>query len=288
MKPTENILITGGNGFIGRHLIEYLQTKHYRVIHPDSQELDVRTEADFDSFCGTDISHVIHLAGRTFVPASWENPKNFFEVNVMGTLQVIEFCRRYGINLTYISAYIYGQPKSIPVSETSDVKPDNPYAKSKYMAEELCEFYSSFFSMNISVLRLFNVYGPGQNENFLIPAIMRQLCSDSAKIEVNDLNPRRDYIYIEDVCNAIELSIEKSKGFQLYNIGSGVSFSVQEIIDLLQKLAGTHKQTVSRNMVRRNELNDVTADISCIKENWKWEPSISLEEGLRRCLLAEK
>lgn len=288
MKPTDNILITGGNGFIGNHLKKYLQTKHYHVISPVSQELDVTTAADFDSFCGTDISHVIHLAGKTFVPASWENPEIFFEVNVMGTLHIIEFCRKYGINLTYISAYIYGQPTSIPVSESSDVKPDNPYAKSKYMAEELCKFYSSFFSMNISVLRLFNVYGPGQNENFLIPVIMRQLLSDSTRIEVNDLNPKRDYIYIEDVCRAIEMSIEKTKGYQLYNIGSGVSHSVQEVIDLLQRQAGTKKQTVSRNMHRRNELNDVTADISCIKKNWNWEPSISLEEGLTRCLQAEK
>lgn len=284
----KKVLITGGNGFIGRHVKKYLLQKGYLVETPGSDELNVTKQEDWDGWKNKKIEHVVHLAGKTFVPDSWENPENFIYTNQIGTLQTIKFCRECDIGMTYISAYIYGQPKSNPIAESADVNPNNPYAKSKYMAEELCEFFCKYFDMNITTLRLFNVYGPGQNERFLIPFIVKQALEEEQVITVQDLEPKRDYIYIEDVCRAIELSINKTEGYHLFNIGSGESFSVREIIDKVQKMACIDKEVIGKNNVRRNELNDVIADIEKIGTEWGWKPQIGLEEGLKKCVEAMK
>ena len=152
------------------------------------------------------------------------------------------------------------------------------------MAEELCKFFCEYYDMDITVLRLFNVFGPGQKEHFLIPFIIKQIVNKDDVISVQDLMPRRDYIYIEDVCRAIKMSIHKSRGYQLYNVGSGQSFSVGELIELSQKIAGTNKEVVSKNVVRKNELNDVIADIRHIECEWGWKPEVSLKDGLAKCM----
>lgn len=283
----KKILITGGKGFIGGYLKKYLIEHGYQVIAPSSRECNVLEKKWFQEYADS-VYHVIHLAGKTFVPQSWKEPEDFFDVNLMGTLNVIQFCREYNIAITYISAYIYGQPEKIPISESEKVNPNNPYAKSKYMAEELCEFYSKHYNMDISVLRLFNVFGPNQGKHFLIPFIIEQALSESNKIEVQDLAPKRDYIYIEDVCHAIALSCMYTKGYQVYNVGSGKSYAVYEVIDMVQNLVGSKKQVMSKNNIRKNEMSNVVADITNIRKKWGWEPITTMEEGLFRCLQGEK
>lgn len=283
----QKVLITGGNGFIGRYLTEYLKKCGIEIFAPTSGELDVLCQEDWNKWIAKGIGHVVHLAGKTFVPDSWKDPEDFFKVNVMGTLNAIRFCREQNAGMTYISAYIYGQPESNPIAETAKAVPNNPYAKSKYAAEELCEFFCKYFEMNITVLRLFNVFGPGQKEHFLIPFIIKQIQDSGDTIGVQDLMPKRDYIYIEDVCKAIEISIHKTSGYQLFNIGSGRSFSVGEVIDILQEITGTNKLVTSKNSVRKNELNDVVADISHIKNEWEWTPVVDLKVGLAKTMEAE-
>ena len=138
--------------------------------------------------------------------------------------------------------------------------------------------------MNITILRLFNVFGPKQKENFLIPLIIKQVLNKGNTITVQDLEPKRDYIYVEDVCRAIELSIHKTEGYHLFNIGSGTSYSVREVIETIQKIAGTDKNIISKQNIRRNELNDVVADINRITDEWNWQPEVDFEQGLRKCM----
>lgn len=277
------VLITGGSGFIGSHLNKFLQNR-YHTISLSTTDFEIKKEQEFEKFEAENIRHVIHLAGKTFVPESWENPHTYYETNIVGTLNVVEFCRKNKIGMTYMSAYIYGQPERNPILETAAVTPNNPYAQSKYLAEQLCRFYCENFGMDITVLRLFNVFGPRQKEHFLIPYILKQILDEGDTVNVQDLAPKRDYIYIDDVCKAIELSIKKTDGYQLYNIGSGRSYSVGEVIAMAQKIAGTDKTVISKNNVRRRELNDVIADISLIRREWGWKPDVSLETGLARCM----
>ena len=280
----KRILITGGNGFIGKHLRRFLDTNVYEVFAPHSDDLDVTHRGAWNKYRNSQINHLIHLAGKIFVPASWEMPCEFFEINMGGTLQALEFCRQCGIGLTYVSAYTYGVPDHLPVNEKDLVKPSNPYACSKHLGELLCKYYSELFDMDITVLRLFNVYGPGQSRYMLIPTVVSQILGESPEIIVNDIYPKRDYIYIDDVCKAVVCSIEHSKGFNIFNVGFGSSYSVGEVIDRLQVLCKTSKNVISRENKRKNELNDVVADIRNIQNAWGWKPSVALDDGLRKCV----
>lgn len=283
----KRVLITGGNGFIGSYLHKYLNKKEYRDLYdtvvPQSIDLDVMKAENWNKFADCQINCVVHLAGKTFVPYSWEKPDQFFDVNTVGTLNALYFCKKNNIPMTYVSAYVYGTPNEIPLREDSMVEPNNPYAASKYLGEEACRLYARLFGMDITVLRLFNVYGGDQKADFLIPTIMNQ-CSDSDIIKVKALSPKRDYVYISDVCEAIRLSTENYDGYRLYNVGSGISYSVEDVINTIEKVLGCRKKIESEETSRVNEIDDVVADIRCIKHELGWIPKVTFEEGIKRMI----
>ena len=275
----KKILVTGAGGFVGSALVNYLQEKKEAVMGCTSAQLDVTDKQAVEHLPAEEISHIIHMAGKTFVPRSWEEPAEFIETNTFGTLNILEFCKKHEIPMTYISAYIYGPPEKNPIQETDRINPNNPYAKSKYMAEELCEFYAKQFGVKVSIIRPFNVYGAGQKENFLIPQIIGHAMREDS-IRVLDLAPMRDYIYLKDLLEAIYLTARKVQEYDVFNIGSGVSYSVGEVIDMVQDILGSEKPVECKNQTRRNELNNVVADISHAKEVLGWEPAHTLEQGL--------
>lgn len=275
----KKILVTGAGGFIGRALVSYLKRRGESVRGVSSGELDVADRKMVEGFSLASIGHVVHLAGKTFVPRSWEEPGEFLETNMAGTLHMLEACRKHDVPMTYISAYIYGQPERIPIRETDPIRPNNPYAKSKYMAEELCAFYAQQFGVRVSIIRPFNVYGAGQKRDFLIPQIIGQAMEEEC-IRVMDLAPKRDYIYLDDLLEAIFLTVKNVQDYDVFNIGSGISHSVGEVIETVQRILGTDKPVECRNETRRNEMNNVVADISHAESVLGWHPSHTLEQGL--------
>jgi GDP-4-dehydro-6-deoxy-D-mannose reductase len=277
------VMVTGAGGFIGKYLQRKLSSMGYEVIGIDSSSSNVADEISFLQYESAEIMHVFHLAAKSYVPDSWTNPSLFYRVNVQGTQNALEFCRRKKITMTYVSAYLYGIPEKLPISETDSVYPNNPYAHSKYLAEQLCEFYSREFHVNVTVIRPFNVYGAGQRDIFLIPTIINQVKHNDS-IRVMDLLPRRDYIYIDDLIEALVLSMSGERGFSVYNIGSGVSISVKEIIDIVQKLFHTNKPVSDDGQVRKNEIQDVVADISRARAELAWSPQITFEDGVSRII----
>ena len=278
-----NILVTGANGFIGRALTREMENKAISFRAITRADGDVSVKETWEKFQSSNI--VIHLAGLNFVPNSWESPDLFIDVNVMSTINALEYCRKHNAFMVFISAYVYGKPASLPITESDEPKPNNPYAFSKLMAENACHFYSKYYGVRLNILRLFNVYGPGQRNEFLMPTILDQALS-SACVNVNDLAPKRDYIHIDDVIDAILLSTENQYQFEIFNIGSGVSFSIEEIIKKVQKVLGVKLKISSKNIERKNELLDVVADITKAKNLLNWEPKVSFDEGIRSMILA--
>ena len=273
---SKRVLVTGGNGFLGRALIANFP--ELDIITFDVTDGDVTT-FDFGIYGA---GHIVHLAARTSVEESWKIPANYYQTNIMGTLNVLEFCRKSGASMTYVSTYIYGTPKYLPVDEAHPISPHSVYNHSKYLAEDMCRFYSENFGLPVSVLRLFNLYGPRQSSDFIIPHIISQALK-SEQIEVMDLEPKRDYIYITDVTDAIRLSAGKS-GFNLYNVGSGKSVSVAELCDIIQDCAGTSKPVICKNVARKNEVMDVVADYSKINAELGWTPKVGLHEGITKVI----
>jgi nucleoside-diphosphate-sugar epimerase len=275
------ILVTGATGFIGKTLCRILSEKNIPFISHDKIGLDITVPESFNFSGSEEISTVIHLAGKTFVPDSWKNPAEFIKVNVIGTQNVAEFCRNHQAQLIYVSAYIYGDTNRNPIKEDHPANVNNPYALSKRMGEEIALFYHSVFNVSVSIVRPFNVYGPGQNEMFLIPEVIRQVKKGN-EILVKDLFPKRDFIYVDDVVGMI-LKILETRKQGIFNAGCGKSYSVKELIDCVQEVAGTTLVVKSENKIRDNEISDTIADISKAKKELNWVPQFDLKTGISKC-----
>jgi len=280
MTEKKYILVTGSNGFIGKHLVKSLRDKEYIVYEFDRDQGDI---TDF-KFHYDRIDHIVHLASLIFIPASWEDPQSFYHTNVMGVVNVLETCRKYKCSLTYISSYVYGSPLYLPVDEKHPVNPTSPYNHSKLVAENICHYYSETFDIPVTIFRPVNVYGPGQRADFLIPKIISQTFDSAVeRIEVMDLRPKRDYLYVDDFIHAINLSLSQPE-FNIFNISSGHSISVEDIITTILRKSGSQKPYSAKNIERTNEIWDVYEDHSRISSKLNWFPMTSFEQGIEHCI----
>lgn len=276
----ETILVTGSDGFIGRHLVSALIRQGYTVKRHTRRNGDIaHAPLPYEG-----VTHVFHLAARTFVPESWSNPHAFYETNVLGTINVLEFCRRQRASLTLLSSYVYGQPQQLPVSEQHPLQAFNPYAHSKILAEESARYYSEQFGVTVAIVRPFNVYGPGQSDQFLIPSLVQQaLSSDCDHITIQDPRPRRDYLFVTDLTDML-LSLAKQRSSDTYNAGAGQSVSIQELVDVINSFLPVRKQISSTGVARQEEVLDVVADVRKAWEHLHWKPMTSLKAGLRQMI----
>lgn len=278
------ILITGYSGFIGSYLQKRLESSVHELILADITNgvdiCDWKQVAVFD-----DVDIIVHLANLSFVPASYENPKRFYETNYLSTLNMLELCRLRNARMIFFSSYIYGHPEYQPIDEQHPVQAFNPYAQTKVICESLCQGYSRDFKVPITIFRPFNIYGVGQNPDFLIPSIIQQ--ARAGKITVKDDRPKRDYIHVSDIVEAIVAAIETKQttdDLRTYNLGTGISFSVKEIVDLVRDLFNTEIDYLCTNEFRPNDVMDTVADISKIKNELHWSPAVSIREGLQKML----
>jgi nucleoside-diphosphate-sugar epimerase len=276
------VVVTGANGFIGRHLTAALERNGIETMSHTFGDGDL---AACEIRWGH-ATHVFHLAGKSFVPDSWTDPLNFYRANVLGTVNVLEFCRRSGAGITFISSYVYGMPKFLPISEEHPVQAANPYAHTKILAEDVCRFYQSAHGIRVCIVRPFNIYGPDQDARFLIPYLLRQALDSTVEtIEVADLRPRRDYLHVFDFVNLLLKTIDASGG--VYNAGSGASVSVADLARIINRAVPRPKRIVSRAQERRDEIPDVVADTTRVQQDLGWSPEIPLEAGLRDLVVAK-
>jgi nucleoside-diphosphate-sugar epimerase len=280
-KNMTSVIVTGATGFVGTHLVKKLKTTGHQIIGLNSNSGDIADKATWDKLPKADI--VIHLAARSIIAESWVDVSGFMECNLMGTVEVLNYCRTHGSHLIYISSYLYGNPEQLPVPETAELSVNNPYAFTKKLAEETCQFYAENFDFRVTVLRPFNVYGPGQSENFIVPALIAQVATGEA-IRVKDLELKRDYLYINDLVQAIVLAIDCKEKYAVFNIGSGKSYSGKELIEIIQKHEGTDLPVYSKSERRKNEIMNTIADIRNAKEQLSWEPQWTLSEGIKDML----
>lgn len=272
------IALTGASGFVGSHVLPKLQAHEgVEVMTLDIKDgIDV---CDWESVKDIRADFFIHLANKSYVPDSYEHPHSFFDVNINSTLNILELARLNKARVLYFSSYVYGPPQHLPIDEFHPIQAFNPYSATKIMCEQMCRSYAYDLKVPVTVFRPFNIYGTGQNEQFLLPMMVHQL--PTGKIQVRDDRPKRDYIHIDDIASAVEFMAfaEWKNIFSIYNLGSGESYSVKEVADLLRELWGKPVEYVATGETRPNEVLDTIADTARLRAVG-WEPKISLREGL--------
>ena len=204
------------------------------------------------------------------------------------TDHAINFCIKNKSHLIFPSTFVYGNTKAKFYTEKTNCNPANIYTLSKYLSENLLKFYAENHGLRVVILRLFNIYGFNQDKSFLIPKIFLSL---KKKVYLNSFNFLRDYVHISDVTAAFEKCLYyKKKQFDIFNIGSGKSYSISFLIETIKKISKKRLNIYSKNISSVNEVYSSKADIQKAIKELKWKPTISIKEGLKNyyCLLKSK
>jgi len=236
------------------------------------------------------VDTVFHLAAITSVVYSYSNPDETVITNVQGTLNVCNAARHENVRrLIHISsAGVYGTAEDgAPISETHPVRAYNPYTASKLAADNVAESFHLSYDLPVATCRIFNVYGPRINRFLVIPTIINQLLKGS-ELKMGDLSPTRNFTYVDDMVNGfIRTAEEDSTVGQIVNFGSSRAVTIRELMHLIAELMGCEVNAVvdpERFRPVRSEIPRVVADSSKAKKLLQWEPTISLEDGLRRTI----
>jgi len=296
-----NFLITGAAGFLGSALANRLSAKGHSIRgmddlstgNPDALSPDVLfTRADVNDrprlwTLMQNIDCVYHLAARVLVPESVLYPREYNLVNVGGTVALMEAMRDVGVKrVVFISSgAIYGDQEAQPVKESATPNPSSPYAVSKLAAEYYVRTIGSLWKIETVCLRVFNAYGPGQHlppvHAPVIPNFLRQSAQGGTVVVNGDGKQTRDYVFIEDVVDAMEAAATTPKANQeIINIGSGVETSVADLSTLAQRITGGKPQTV-HNPQNLGGPTRLCADLSRARTILGYAPQFSLEEGMR-------
>jgi UDP-glucuronate 4-epimerase len=305
-----NILVTGGAGFIGSNLCEKLAGAGEKIIcidnfndyyNPKIKEENLRNlegRANFilyrmdildreklkEVFTKHRFDMVIHLAARAGVRPSISNASLYEAVNVQGTINILECCRKYGIGKLIFasSSSVYGGNKKIPFSEDDIVdRPISPYAATKKAGELICYTYSHLFNISVYCYRFFTVYGPRQRPEMAIHKFTR-LITEEKPIEIfGDGTSSRDYTYVEDIVDVISSNLENVKGYEIINLGNSNPVKVTELIKFIEK-AANKKAQVKYASVQAGDVPVTYADILKAKKMLKYNPKTRIEEGINK------
>ena len=273
-----SVLITGGSGFIGRPLVRKLEGQGFSVIAPQSSCRRVENEDYWAELPPTD--QVIHLAAKSVVLDSWQNALPHLRVNVMGTACALRYCQQHNARLIILSSFFYDTKNHAPFSETDPLAAQNPYGLSKLLAENLAVNFSQLWGIPLVCLRASNVFGPGQSNEYIISSIVEQICAGQS-ITIRDGTPRRDFLFIDDLIDVLLRLLNRPSVEGIYNVGSGISHSVENVINIAQKLAGTDLPVICSDQVRDNEIFDSQIDITKLSGAISWHPQWPLNKGLQ-------
>ena len=287
-------LITGGEGFVGRHLARHLAACGDEVVVVDL-DCDVTQGEQVRSVVSEAVPEVIyHLAALAHVGDSWNDPARVLEVNVIGTAHVLAAARSLTAPCAVIvasSAEVYGSvtPEDLPLREDRLPAPASPYAASKAAAEQISLQAARGFSQRVIVARPFNHIGPGQAPSFAVPAFAQRILSARASgatsLLVGNLSARRDFTDVRDVVAAYRLLALHGVSGEIYNIASGQDVSMEEVVARLQELAGTSLALVpDDDLMRPLDIPVLRGDSEKLRTTTGWQPAYDLNASLAAVL----
>jgi nucleoside-diphosphate-sugar epimerase len=290
MQTKGKVLVTGGTGFIGTELVEQLHVRGYEVTILDRKDKPIGLDhvkyiqgelsnpARCVMACGNQ-DYVIHLAAKARIPESFINPDEYFDSNVTGTRNILTAASAVGVR-----KFIYAGSSSVYGNNTPPNKPNhkpdplNYYAMSKLFGEHLCKQYKIMFNLNYNILRFFTVYSENQPTSLLFGKFA-QMVKDGQPVTIHgDGEFKRDFIHVSDVASACIASMESKVKNDTFNVGTGTSISVNDVVDILKKYA---PDLEAINVDKpRGYAPETLADISKTKNLLNWSPKIEIVPGL--------
>ena len=297
----DKVLITGGAGFIGSAIVPQLQRRGYDVYVIDDLSFGTREfiSVDDDKFFQVDIreyekiqslmdkiqpSVIVHLAAIHFIPFCNQHPFLASEINISGTLNIINAAKKTGglRKMFFASTAAVYPIYDEMVSEQFKFGPMDIYGLSKLTGEVFMEKFYNETGVDTVICRFFNAFGPNETNPHLIPEIDKQLKAGLRKIELGNLTPKRDFIHTYDMANAVEKVLEPNvKGFEIFNLGRGIEYSVVEVVEAFERQLGEKIEiSVSPERVRKVERMHLLADVRKLKAKTGWEPVWTLDQGI--------
>jgi len=306
----KKVLVTGGAGFIGSHLCERLRHEDVEVVALDNfdpfyepaikrrnlrhlagdtgfrlVEGDIRDEALVcDLFAGEGFDTVIHLAARAGVRPSLQEPRLYHDVNVTGTVTLLEAARIHGLGRFIFgsSSSVYGNNKKVPFAEDDPVDhPISPYAASKKAGELVAHTYHHLYGMDVCCLRFFTVYGPRQRPEMAIHKFTRLISQGRPVPRFGGGETVRDYTYIDDIIDGVMAAAKKSSGYRIYNLGESLTTPLSRLIELIQESVG-RKAEVQEEPAQPGDVECTYADVSRARSELGYAPSVPVEDGIPR------
>lgn len=315
------ILITGGAGFIGSHLSERLLREGNKVLVTDNFnnyydpaikrnnveevkktcvennicldnyiifEGDIRDNEFLKEVFSNKIDSIIHLAAMAGVRPSIEDPSLYYDVNITGTVNLLERCRENNIKkfIFASSSSVYGNNEKVPFAETDRVdNPISPYAATKKSGELLCHTYHHLFDINIACLRFFTVYGPRQRPDLAINKFTSLILEDKEIPFYGDGTTSRDYTFVEDIVSGIVSSINyvntNDTVFEIFNLGGDKTVSLIEMVETIEDILGK-KAKLNKLPMQPGDVNRTCADITHSKEIIGYNPKTTFKEGMKK------
>jgi len=296
------ILVTGGAGFIGSHIVEYLVQRGDDVTVLDNLKTGKKENLakinDKINFVNGDIrdyklleklvndtTSVFHEAALASVPQSFNMKDEYFDVNVNGTENIFKLAKEYGFKIVYASSSsVYGNPKKIPIKESDDRKPINPYAKTKLDGEDLAKKYSEI-GVKVIGLRYFNVFGKRQSKEYagVIKLFLQRIQQKkSPKINGDGLQTR-DFVHIDDVVKANVLAMDSDINHRFLNVGSGLPTSVLDLANLIIEVSGLPLEPIHGPELS-GDVKATQSDIKLIRKLLNWEPKMKLDDWLTKII----
>jgi len=304
------ILITGGAGFIGSNLSGHFISRGHSVVCYDSfdsyysptikrknilglvqhpkftlLEGDVRDEKALErAFSHQKIDVVVHLAARAGVRPSIEQPALYYDVNVTGTLRLLEAMKLAGTTKLIFgsSSSVYGNSRKVPFSELDSVdEPISPYAASKKAAELVCHTYCHLYGFDIFCLRFFTVYGPRQRPDMAIYLFVQKVLDGLPITLFGDGSSCRDYTFIDDIVHGLEMATTKVTGYEVINLGESSTIRLIDLIHVIEKELGI-KANIQRQPMQKGDVEVTFADISKARSILGYSPQFEIEDGIHR------
>ncbi|NLT74866.1 MAG: SDR family NAD(P)-dependent oxidoreductase [Chloroflexi bacterium] len=296
------VLVTGGAGFIGSHIVDALLENGHDVVVVDDlstgkranvntrarlYQVDIRDEQALDAVLAQEKPEAIsHQAAKANVRESMVRPQLYAEVNILGSLNLLELARRHGVRkVIYASTggAVYGEPEYLPADEQHPINPLDPYGASKHQVEHYLYIYRKHFGIDYTVLRYPNVYGPRQDpdgEAGVIAIWTALMLKGQPTVVHGSGEQQRDFVYVGDIARANVLALERGGG-EIINLGSAIGTSINEVFDLLQETTGyglkrehgpAKQGEVFRSYITREKAESILG----------WRPTVSLAEGLEQ------